>query len=399
MAKKRWQRIEPPIETTLEIEEFAFMGEGIAHHDGELVFVPYTIPGEKARVTIRRRKGPYLEADLLEVVDPSPHRVTPKCRYYIECTGCQWQHVAYPHQLETKGKLVADQLKRIGGFDNPPLAPTLACEPPWGYRNHARFTIGRAGQVGYVNKNTRRFVRVDECLIMDPGINQLLGKLQDKCGETTQLSVRYGVHTGKWLIQPTLQSAAIDVAVGQKYYEEQLGGRTFRVSSPSFFQVNIRQAEKLAQLVRVQLDLQGTETVVDAYAGVGTFAVLLAPYARHVIAIEESASAIADAVFNVEGLENVQLLEARTEEALVTMRPAPDAVVLDPPRTGCHPAALEALAALRPERIAYVSCDPATLGRDLKVLCASGFRLTQVQPIDMFPHTHHIEVVASLRAS
>lgn len=397
MPKKRWHKVAPPIEAVLDIEELAIMGEGIAHRDGELIFVPYTIPGEKARVNIVRKKGPYYEADLLEVIDPSPHRVEAQCRYYTQCTGCQWQHVAYNQQLEFKTALVADQLRRIGGFDSPPLRPTLDCEPPWGYRNHARFTVRRNGEVGFVNKNDRHFVRIDECLIMDPGVNNLLGHLQEKCGETSQLSIRYGVNTGKWLIQPTLQASTIDIAVGQKWYEERLLGNTFRISSPSFFQVNARQAKVLVSTIRAALQLSGTEQLVDAYAGVGTFAVLLAPYVKEAVAIEESSSAIADAQVNIAGLANVRLIEGRTEVVLAGMQPPPEVVVLDPPRTGCHPAALEALALLRPERIAYVSCDPGTLARDLKFLVAHGFLLTSVQPIDMFPHTHHIEVVATLQ--
>ena len=240
-------------------------------------------------------------------------------------------------------------------------------------------------------------MRIDRCLIMDEGVNEILAHLQDKCEETTQLSVRYGVNTGEWLIQPTLQTLDVTLEVGQTHYEEKLHGTRFRIASPSFFQVNSKQAERLVDLVRECLDLKGNETLVDAYAGVGTFAVLLAPHVARAIAIEESASAVSDARRNIEGLSNVTLVEARTEDALADLEAAPDAVVLDPPRAGCHPRALEALMALAPERVAYVSCDPATLARDLKILCEERYRLLEVRPIDMFPHTYHIEVVATLR--
>jgi 23S rRNA (uracil1939-C5)-methyltransferase len=397
MRRKRKQQQIEPIETTLVIEDVAFKGEGLARNDGDLVFVPYTIPGETVKATISRKTGSYYEADVDEVLTPSPHRVSPECPYVGDCTGCQWQHIDYAHQLEIKSRLVKEQLVRTGGFGNPPMGPVVGCDDPWHYRNHARFTIGPGGQLGFVNKTQRRFVRIDRCLIMDEGVNKILAHLQDKCAETTQLSVRYGVNTGQWLIQPTLQTLDVTLEVGQTHYEEELHGTRFRIASPSFFQVNSKQAERLVDLVRECLDLKGTETLVDAYAGVGTFAVLLAPHVAQAIAIEESASAVSDARKNIEGLSNVTLVEARTEDALADLEEAPDVVILDPPRAGCHPKALDALIALAPERIAYVSCDPETLARDLKILCEERYHLQEVRPVDMFPHTHHIEVVATLK--
>ncbi len=394
--KRKHQEIEP-IEVTLTIEEMAFMGEGLARRDGDAVFVPGTIPGEEVAATIWRKRRSLLEADLKEVIVPSPHRIAPPCPYFGPCTGCQWQHIDYPYQLAIKTRLVADQMRRVGGFDDPPLAPTIGCDDPWGYRNHARFTVGPNGQLGFVNKARRRFVRIDKCLIMDDGINDILAQLQDNCQETTQLSVRYGVGTGQWLIQPTLQSLEVTIETGQTHYEEEVLGRRFRIASPSFFQVNVRQAARLVELVRDALELAESDTLVDAYAGVGTFAALLAPRVRHVFAIEESASAIEDARVNIDGLANVTMIEARTEDALDQLPEPADAVILDPPRVGCHPGALDALMALNPPRVVYVSCDPASLARDLKRLCSETYDLVEVRPIDMFPHTHHIECVATLR--
>ncbi len=394
--KKRFQHLEP-FEIAATIEDMAFMGEGFVRRDGEPVFIPYTIPGEAVTAAVWRRSRHYLEADLKKVEQPSPHRVAPPCPYVGQCTGCQWQHIAYPHQLELKTRMVADQLRRVGGFERPPVAPAIGCDDPWHYRNHARFTIGPGGQLGFINRSRRFFVRIDRCLIMDEGINGILGQLQDKCGETTQLAVRYGVRTGSYLVQPRLKSPDIALETGQTHYEEELNGRRFRISSPSFFQVNVRQAERLAQIVCARLDLLANETLVDAYAGVGAFAVLLAPAVRRVYAIEESASAVQDARINIAGLDNITLIEGRTEDVLATLPERPDALILDPPRTGCHAQALAALTALRVPKVVYVSCDPATLARDLKVLVQGGYALTEVQPIDMFPHTYHIEAVATLR--
>ncbi len=397
MARRNRPRLVEPEEFTATIEEVAFMGEGLAQKDGEPVFIAQTIAGEEVVAETRRRGRRYLEAEVKQVLRPSEHRVTPPCPYFGECSGCQWQHIDYDHQLEIKRKLVTDQLRRVGEFENPPVAPTVGCQDPWGYRNHARFTIGPGGQVGFVNKNSRRFVRIDRCMIMDEGINEILGKIQDKCGETTQLSVRYGVGTGQWLIQPTMQSLEIVIDTGQTHYEEELLGRRFRVASPSFFQVNSKQAERLVELTLARLNLSGRERLVDAYAGVGTFAVLLASHAKEVIAIEESAAAVKDAEVNIAGLANIRLVLGRAEEVLAQLTETVDAVVLDPPRAGCHEDLLRALLAKGVPRVVYVSCDPATLARDLAFLCGEGYELLEVQPVDMFPHTYHVEAIATLQ--
>lgn len=399
MSKKRkkYQALEPR-HLTLDIEEPSFLGEGIAHDGDAPVFVPYTIPGEQVEATIWRKSRRFLEAHLDKVVKESPHRIKPKCPYYGACTGCQWQHISYEHQLTMKTQLVREQLERVGEFDQPTVQPTIGCDDPWGYRNHARFTVNPEGQLGFVNSIHRRFVRIDKCLIMDDGINHLLRALQEKAQETTQISIRYAPKLDSWLIQPTLQSPDIAVDSGQTHYQEELMGHRFRVASSSFFQVNMRQAERLVALVKDALDLGPDDTLLDAYAGVGTFAALLAPSAREVIAVEESKSAIKDAEHNIQGLNNVRLVEAKTEDALAAMERTPDALILDPPRAGCHPRVLDALTKSRPPKVAYVSCDPATLARDLKHLTAEAYELGQVQPLDMFPHTHHVESVALLRS-
>ena len=398
MSRRHHKKNIEPFDVTLTVDRIGFQGEALARHGDDLVFVPYAIPGEQVEATVWRKTGDYFEADLKRVVTPSPDRVEPPCPYYTRCTGCEWQHIAYSRQLEIKAELVADHLRRTGGFDAPPVSATIGCDDPWGYRNHARFTVRKDGQLGFVNRFRRYFVRIDRCLIMDEGVNRILSHLQEKCGETSQLSIRYGVNTGEHLVQPTLQSLDVTIPVGQTHYTEELLGRRFRIASPSFFQVNTRQAARLIDLVRERLALTPADTLVDAYAGVGVFAALLAPHVQRVLAIEESSSAVQDAQQNMTGLANVEMIEGKTEAILPTLQGRADAVILDPPRTGCHRVALDALIALSPPRVAYVSCDPATLARDLRILCESAFDLVEVQPIDLFPHTHHVEAVATLRA-
>ena len=390
----------PPLQrgdsVQLYLRSWGRLGEAMAVHDGRDIFVFGGIPGETviAEIVAARRK--YLAAQVTHVLEPSPHRVSPPCPYFGQCTGCQWQHLDYPAQLDAKTGIVQDAMERIGSFYNPPVLPTLPAPEQLGYRNHARFTIWRStGALGFVHRERRRFVRIDRCMLMHDGINQLLEKLQEKCAATSQLSIRASSATGDYLIQPALDHPDIAPASGQKTYQENVAGRTFRVASPSFFQVNTAQAARLVDLVRAALQLTGSETVLDAYAGVGVFAALLAGDASHIIAVEESTAAIADAAANLDGIPNVSILTGKVEEILPTMSDAPDAVVLDPSRSGCHPAALDAILSMRPARIAYVSCNPESLARDLRTLCRA-YRVEWIRPLDMFPQTHHIECVAAL---
>ena len=380
----------------LELRAWGRLGEAMAVYEGREVFVFGGIPGETvvAEIVAVRRK--YLAAQVVEVVSGSAQRVKPSCPYFGQCTGCQWQHIDYAAQLEVKAGLVRDALERVGSFYEPPVRPALAAPERLGYRNHARFTVWRStGELGFVHRERRRFVRIDHCQLMHGGVNALLGELQGKCGETSQLSIRASAETGDYLVQPTLDNPEIGVVSGQKTYLESVAGRNFQVASPSFFQVNVKQAARLVELVRDALRLTGSETVLDAYAGVGVFAALLAGDAGRIIAVEESAAAIADALVNLDGMGNVSVVTGKVEEVLPGLDAAPDAVVLDPSRSGCQPAALEALLGMGPGRIAYVSCSPESLARDLRVLCR-GYRVEWVQPVDMFPQTYHIECVAAL---
>ena len=383
----------------LELEGMGPLGDTYANYDGDVVNVLGGIPGEEVVAEIfryKRRRKQHVSAVVTEVLKPSPHRVEAPCGYFGACTGCQWQHIEYSHQLRLKQDHVERELRRYPELEPLAVSQTIPGPQLFGYRNHARFTVRKQGSLGFVNRITRRFVRIDECMLMAPWINHALEQLQDEAGETTQLAVRYGENTGDWLIQPALQNPDIRLSSGQAHYREELLGRPFRIASPSFFQVNTNQTEQMVELVRSRLVLSGSEVLVDAYAGVGTFAVLLAPHVRRVIAIEESVAAVKDAAINTLGLDNIEFIEAKTENALDSLDETPDAVILDPPRAGCHPDALEALVRRAPARIVYVSCEPETLARDLQVLVAGGFGVTSVEPLDMFPQTYHVECVAAL---
>ena len=382
---------------TLTPESWGRLGEALARVDGQDVFVLGGIPGEKVAVEVVSVRRKYAAARVVEVLEASPARVEPPCPYYGDCTGCQWQHLDYREQLAAKRGKVVDALARVGGLSGVEVGEVAPSPRRFGYRNHARFTIRQGGALGFVHKETRRFVRVDRCLLMHDGVNDVLAGLQDRCAETTQLSIRAGMETGSVLVQPALLHPDIPFPTGQKTYEEAVAGRRFRVASPSFFQVNVEQAAQLAELTRGLLGLTPDDVLLDAYTGVGTFAVLLAPYVGKVIAVEESAAAMVDARENARGLDNVEMAVGKVEDVLPVLEHKPTAAILDPPRAGCHPRTLHSLMELGPDRVAYVSCDPETLARDLKLLCERAYSLESVSPLDMFPQTHHVECVALLR--
>ncbi len=379
----------------LELTDVAHGGKAVARQNGRVAFLPFGIPGETVEAQIYRARKRYAEGEISRVVVASPDRVEPACPYFGTCGGCQFQHIAYPRQLEIKRKIVSDQLARIGGFQGAVVHPMLPSPNEYGYRNSARFLTGRAGDLGYTDWRDNVFLQVDTCPIMAPPISETLREIQGHGIPGEQVRVRYSESTGETLIWPALD---VPVPTGQPMIQYELLGHRFQVSATSFFQVNIPQAEALVRLAMERLRPLEGKTVLDAYCGAGTFTRSLALEAERAIGIEESPPAIADARVNLAGL-GVRLIEGRTEVELQNITTEVNLVLLDPPRAGCEPAALDALLALAPEKIVYVSCDPATLARDLKLLCSAGaYELLDVQPVDMFPQTSHIEAVATLQA-
>ena len=398
--------VRPPEFAELLLGEVDELGDTTAEFEDRTINIAGGIPGERVIARIhryRRRRQQRISGVVDSVLTASPDRVTPKCGYYGRCSGCQWQHITYPAQLEFKRNRIVLELEKYESLRDVRVGETLPAPSEFYYRNHARFTIRRGGQLGFSNRITRHFVRVEHCMLMSPTINEMVTEFQDRAGETTNMSIRVGVNTGDFLVQPTFQNPDIGVTSGQSHYKERMGETDLRVASPSFFQVNTEQAENLIEMVRGQLDLQPGHILVDAYAGVGVFAILLAPYVGRAIAVEESASAVADGKANAAGADNVDFVQLKTEEALADLveicglRDTPDAVILDPPRVGCHPKALESLLKLGPDRVAYVSCDPPSLARDLDILSRGGYFVCDVQPVDMFPQTFHVESVTTLR--
>ena len=384
--------------------DFNEQGLATAEIDNAPVTIAGAIPGEQVSASVVKIYHDRIAARFESAVEPSADRVEAQCRYFGECSGCQWQHIAYSRQLELKREQVVAALSEYESLQGSKVDATLASPRRFGYRNHARFTVWRndqQGNAGFVNADSRQFVQIDECLIMDDRINETLSKLQGRLKRMTQFSIRVGVNTGDTIIQPLLPAEIQDIPSGRQKYVEQLRGATFQVAASSFFQVNTDMLSAVVDEIVGMLKLESDDTLIDLYCGVGTFARLLSPYVKAVIGIEESASAIADARINCQDMSNVSFIEAKVEHAatelLESMREI-DAAIIDPPRIGCAPEALDALCRIRPNQIMMVSCNPITLARDLNLLCQSGFTLISVRPIDMFPQTRHVESLALLRS-
>ena len=422
---------EPPTTSYHRVALGELIGRGdaqaeitVQREDGEqtrILPVPAGLPGEEVTIAVqefanipprrhrRRWKPRPSRVWITEIHSASQLRVEPRCPVFGECGGCQLQHMGYATQLAWKRSLVGQLLREVGGFDDAPLLDTVPCDDPWGYRNHMRFSVNRDGQPGLTASGSHRVLPLTHCPIAHEQINRTLVVLSQVPNARPQVLVRCGAATGQVMMQPQPEASVAQqlleagLELRGETMEERLAGETFRIRPSSFFQTNTAQAEKMMRMVLDGLlcDLLGEErslTVVDAYCGVGTFSLLLARRVGTVIAIEESASAIKDAQWNLREVGNVEIRQGKVEDVLPALAVEVDGLVIDPPRAGCQRSVLDTLAQHPPARIVYVSCDPSTLARDLHILCHvhSTYRLRSVQPLDMFPQTAHIECVAVL---
>lgn len=410
-----------PLIVEITITALSHAGEGIGRLAGRAVFVPFALPGETVRAEIVVEKKNFARARLLEVLTPAPERVEPPCPHHfslspqpsaLPCGGCQLQHLAYPAQLRFKRQTVVEQFVRVGGFSDPPVRPMQPSPAPFRYRNHVQFSLTPEGRLGFQAAGSNRVVAIRECHLISPAVNDLWRQITlESAPELDRLTLRatdddalvvfesesdapdleLDVPVSAALLRPDGTSYAL---AGRDYVEITVRGREFKVSAGSFFQVNPALTEHLVALVLEALALQGGEVVWDVYSGVGLFTAFIAPIAGRVIGIEAGASAVGDAAENLDEFDNVEIYEAPAEAVVPTLTLRPDAICVDPPRAGCAPEVIEALAASGAARIVYVACDPATLARDAKRLVAGGYALAWVQPLDMFPQTYHVECVA-----
>ncbi len=383
--------------------------------DSKAVFVPYGLPGERVRVRITEEKRGHALADLVEIIKPSPERITPRCKHFSVCGGCHYQNLPYERQLVVKAGIMRDQLERIGGIQAPPLQPIVPAPEPWFYRNHIQFHLTPAGGLGFQAGDSHHVVPITECFLPEAGILDLWPLLDfEPVPGLTRIGLRLGAEGIAMLIlegsdnQPP--EFSVDLALSAVYLDEQgpvvlagdeslvmeVNGRLFQVSPESFFQVNTRMAAAMVDFLLAHLPLTPDMILFEVYCGVGLFSAFLAPRVKRLIGIELSASACQDFAVNLDEYTHVELYQGTAEEILPALTVHPQGVVVDPPRTGLDKKALEAIIKASPEFIAYISCDPATLARDLRRLIAAGYRLNDVTPFDLFPQTYHIESISLL---
>ena len=365
---------------TVTIGDIAFGGEGVARLDDFVIFVPFVHLGESVEIEMIEVKKRFGRARLLRVEKPSPDRVQPECRYFGECGGCQYQHIAYPAQLAIKHKQICDIFERIGQLDPAKVGEIVPCPEPYHYRNRImirsqwdKFKQGL--NIGFLRAENRLVVDIEECKIAEPALNQEIQHVRRNPPPKGGLKVVLRIPPTGW-----------------------------EVPKDSFFQNNFFLLPKLVEVVRNCFIQSRCRHVVDVYCGVGFFGLELAGQAESFVGVELDALAIKAARKNAisQGRTNGEFVAGAAEVLLPTLltRFAPEntTVLLDPPRAGLRPEMLEVLQNVRPAQIIYVSCHPATMARDLNILCAAGvFMVAQVVPLDMFPQTTHIECVADVR--
>lgn len=439
---------------TLTIKSLGINGEGIGYFKRKIVFVDKALPGEVIHAQVTEVKEKYATARLLKVVEKSPARTKAPCPVYEECGGCSLQHMDYKAQLASKQELVIESLRKYARLENPPVAPTIGMDNPWGYRNKAQFQVGkRDGKLvaGLYQTGTHQLVDLETCQVQHEATTaivrtakQIIQKLgipvyeeRKRTGVIRTVVARVAFATGETQLTlvtatqeiprvkelilelrtqlPELVSIVQNVNAqktsvifgettrelwGRPYIAEKLGELSFDLSARAFFQLNPEQTHKLYDEVKKAAGLTGSELLLDLYCGTGTISLWLAPFAREVRGIELIPEAVEDARKNAERNQaaNAQFHVGRAEVLMpqwAKQGVKPDVVVVDPPRTGLDDALIRSLLEVTPKKIVYVSCNPSTLAKDIGKLLAR-YELKHVQPVDMFPHTAHVEAVTLL---
>jgi tRNA/tmRNA/rRNA uracil-C5-methylase (TrmA/RlmC/RlmD family) len=365
---------------TLTIHDIAFGGEGVGRIDDFVVFVPFVLLGEIVEVEITEVKKNFARAKLLRVEKSSPERVTPECRYFGACGGCQYQHIAYATQLQLKHKQISDLFERVGKIPADKIAPVIASPQPYGYRNRIMIRSQWNGPakklvIGFIRADNNFVEDIEECKIAEPAISEQIKSVRANPPPKGGIKIVLRIPPENWDVPPD-----------------------------SFFQNNFFLLPKLVETVRGFLRDGGAKHLVDLYCGVGFFGIELADLVESFVGVEYDRLAVKSAQKNLAShkISNGEFISSTVEEVLPELlkkfSPEKTSVILDPPRKGCLPETLNLLRENRPSQVIYVSCHPATMARDLNILCADGvFELARVQPLDMFPQTQHVECVADLR--
>lgn len=399
----------------VELTSLVYGGDAFGRlPDGRAVFVPFALPGERVSVRLVEEKKSYARAELVEVLRPSPERIQPRCRHYGTCGGCHYQHLSYSGQLEAKQAILREQLQRIAGIPDPPVGATVASPQAWTYRNHVQFHQTESGALGFHRAGSEHTFALEECYLPEASLGTIWPQLEfEPLASLERIGLRLGAGDDAQLIlesslpdTPELSVEELPLSVvhlspwgalvlaGSGSVEIDIMGRTFRVSAGSFFQANTPVAEAMVAHLLEILPLHKQMTVLELYCGVGLFSAFLAERVGRLVGVEVSSYSCADFEANLDEFENVELYEAPAEQVIGAVDLHPQVILVDPPRAGLGRDVAEGIAAMQPERIAYVSCDPATLARDGTAFLKAGYVLRQVTPFDAFPQTYHIESIS-----
>ncbi|MDU9695279.1 23S rRNA (uracil(1939)-C(5))-methyltransferase RlmD [Priestia aryabhattai] len=454
------EKLKPPVEKNeyidVAFEDLTHDGAGVAKVNGFPIFVQNALPGESGQVKVIKVKKGYAFGKLIKHHTISEQRVEAPCPVYKQCGGCQLQHVSYEGQLQFKQKQVKDVMARIGHLPDVPVHSTLGMNDPWRYRNKAQVPVAeREGGLvaGFYQQRSHDIINMDACLIQQQANDDVVQAVKSICekhgvsayqeqkhkGSLRHIMARYGLVTGEIMVVIVTRTAELpnkkriiediieavpnvksivqnvnskrtnvilgnqtNVLWGEEYIYDYIGDVKFAISAKSFYQVNPEQTKVLYDKALEYADLTGEETVIDAYCGIGTISLFLAQKAKKVYGVEIVPEAIEDAKRNAElnGIHNAEFAVGEAEIVIPNWYKQgikADVIVVDPPRKGCDEALLNTIIDMKPKKVVYVSCGPATLARDLAILEKGGYETVEVQPVDMFPHTTHVENVAVLK--
>ncbi len=440
---------------TIKITDIGTHGEGIGKINGYTLFVKNTLPEEEVKVLVLKVGKSYGYGKVIEIIKPSPYRMTPPCEAAGKCGGCTMQHISYTQQLCLKQNKVKQNIIRIGGFKDIDVLPIIGMEDPFRYRNKAQYPVTKDKngiKIGFYSLGSHKAIECNDCLIGSSKNEEILSAIKSFMKENNiaaydeetgkglvrHILIREGSYTGEIMVCLVINAARFkqkkeliakldkingivsivinfntkknNVIMGERcetiwgndYITDKIGELTFKISAPSFFQVNPIQTYKLYSKVLEFANLKGSETIIDAYCGIGTISLFLAGNAKKVYGVEIIDAAIENAKENAKlnNIENAEFFAGKAENIIPTLYKegiSPDIMVMDPPRKGCDKSLLELILSMKPKKIVYVSCDSATLSRDLKILCSTDeYKIEKVQPVDMFPHTYHVETVCLL---
>lgn len=441
---------------TLTIEDLTHEGNGVGKVNGYPLFIPYALPGEEAAVKVVKVKKNFGYGKLLKVKQPSEARVEPPCNVFYKCGGCQLQHMSYEMQLQMKANQVKNVMRKVAHLDHVPVYDTIGMEDPWRYRNKIQIPVGeKNGELitGFYRVRSHDIIDdMETCVIQDEqndrpvhAIRRIANRLgieaydeKSDRGVLRHIMVRTGNATNETMIVlitrteklphqeqfireltntfPHVKSIIHNinnkrtnvilgrkskVIWGEEYIYDTIGSIRFAISAKSFYQVNPEQTTKLYEKALEYAKIDENDVVIDAYCGIGTISLFLAQKAKKVYGVEVVPDAIHDAEINAKlnGITNTEFVVGEAEKVMPEWKAGgmdPDVIVVDPPRKGCDPDFLQAMIEMEPKRIVYVSCNPSTLARDLRILEDGGYSAKEVQPVDMFPQTGHVEAVCRL---